>query len=62
MKRLINLLSDIQQQIEETDKQQADANGTEFENGTACGVIEGKLSALRDIRHAITTIMVEMSE
>ena len=58
MKRLINLLSDIQNQIEETDREQAAANSSEFDNGAACGVIEGRLSTLKTVRISILAIMV----
>ena len=61
MKRLINLLSDIQSQIEETGSQQAATSESDFDNGSACGVIEGRLSALKEVRSAIAQIIVEMT-
>lgn len=62
MKELINYLGDIQLLIEETDRTQADQSGSEFDNGSSCGAIEGKLSTLKEVRLHILQILTEMAQ
>jgi hypothetical protein len=62
MNHLINYLGDIQLLIEETDRTQADNSGSEFDNGSSCGAIEGKLSTLKEVRLHILQILTEMSQ
>jgi hypothetical protein len=60
MKHLISLLSDIQDEIESTDNQQAGNNGSEFENGADCGRIEGTLATLKKVRSAVIEKLKEI--
>lgn len=62
MELLISYLSDIQAEIERTDRMQADQSGSEFDNGSSCGVIEGRLATLKEVRLNILQILKEMSE
>ena len=62
MEQLIAYLSDIQSAIEKTDRWQADQSGSEFDNGASCGAIEGRLTALKEVRLHILQILRELSE
>lgn len=62
MQKLIIYLGDIQLAIEETDRTQADQSGSEFDNGSSCGAIEGRLSTLKEVRRNILQLLTEMSE
>lgn len=61
MQHLISLLADIQSEIEDTDKQQAETNGSEFENGADCGRIEGTLATLKKMRSAVLEVLKEQA-
>lgn len=60
MKLVIALLSDIQHEIEIIDRQEPD-NESEFKNGVACGLIEGRLGAFKEFRNALIDVIKEQA-
>lgn len=60
MKLVIALLSDIQEEIERTNKQQPNGDTQELAD-MDCGVIEGRLGALKEFRNALIDVIKEQA-